>query len=70
MTDTQAILFDLDGTLIDTTNLILRCFDHSWQSVCGLTHSRDALIKTFGMPLGEAMRLLLATSSGRLESLV
>ncbi|HXG94068.1 MAG TPA: HAD-IA family hydrolase [Blastocatellia bacterium] len=62
MTDTQAILFDLDGTLIDTTNLILRCFEHSWQSVCGLTHERTVLIETFGIPLREAMRRLLTAS--------
>ena len=61
---TRAILFDLDGTLIDTTDLILRCFSHSWQSVYGLEHSRDALIATFGIPLREAMRLLLAQSDG------
>lgn len=60
----QAILFDLDGTLIDTTNLILRCFDHSWQTVCGLTHTREALLETFGIPLREAMTRLAAVSSG------
>lgn len=54
-TATRAILFDLDGTLVDTTDLILRCFSHSWQTVCGLEHSRDALIATFGIPLSEAM---------------
>ena len=57
---TQAILFDLDGTLIDTTDLILRCFQHSWGRVCGFNHSREALLKTFGTPLRDAMdRLLL-----------
>lgn len=56
----RAILFDLDGTLIDTTDLILRCFQHSWETVCGFNHSREALIQTFGTPLREAMyRLLL-----------
>ena len=54
-TATRAILFDLDGTLVDTTDLILRCFGHSWQTVCGLEHSREALIATFGIPLSEAM---------------
>ena len=59
---THAILFDLDGTLIDTTDLILRCFHHSWGTVCGLKHSREALVQTFGTPLRAAMnRLLLAS---------
>ena len=58
-TQRRAILFDLDGTLIDTTDLILRCFEHSWQNVCGLEHSRKALIGTFGIPLREAMRRLM-----------
>ena len=60
----HAILFDLDGTLIDTTDLILRCFSHSWQAVYGLEHSRASLIATFGIPLREAMQRLLAQSNG------
>jgi pyrophosphatase PpaX len=64
LTRTQAILFDLDGTLIDTTSLILRCFDHSWQTVCGLKHSREVLIETFGTPLREAMINLAGRSGG------
>lgn len=55
----RAILFDLDGTLIDTTDLILRCFEHAWQNVCGISHSRQALVATFGMPLREAMHRLM-----------
>lgn len=62
--ETRAILFDLDGTLIDTTDLILRCFSHSWRAVYGLEHSRAALIATFGIPLREAMQRLLAQSNG------
>lgn len=57
---TRAILFDLDGTLIDSTDLIFRCFQHSWETVCGFNHSREALLKTFGIPLREAMQRLLA----------
>lgn len=66
-TATRAILFDLDGTLIDTTDLILRCFSHSWRAVAGLEHSREALIATFGIPLREAMRRLLAQSAGNVD---
>ena len=64
----KAILFDLDGTLIDTTDLILRCFDHSWQAVCQIQHSRASLISTFGIPLPEAMRHLLNESNGKAKA--
>jgi pyrophosphatase PpaX len=64
----KAILFDLDGTLIDTTDLILRCFDHSWRAVCQIQHSRASLISTFGIPLPEAMRCLLHASNGKTEA--
>ena len=62
MNKLRAVLFDLDGTLIDTTGLILGCFDHAWQTVCGRSPARDTLIQTFGIPLREAMRRLLALS--------
>ncbi|MFY9609886.1 MAG: HAD hydrolase-like protein [Blastocatellia bacterium] len=58
MTDHRAILFDLDGTLIDTTSLILACFDHSWKTTTGRGHIREPLISTFGMPLRQAVSLL------------
>ncbi len=54
----RAILFDLDGTLINTTELILRCFEHSWEQVCGRTQPKAAVLSTFGMPLADAMRRL------------
>jgi len=60
MTQRPAILFDLDGTLIDTTHLILRCFDSAWQTVCGLTPARQSILETFGIPLKEAMHRLVA----------
>jgi pyrophosphatase PpaX len=60
MKQIKAILFDLDGTLIDTTDLILRCFSHAWQNVCGINHSREDIVATFGIPLRIAMQRLLA----------
>lgn len=57
----KAILFDLDGTLIDTTDLILRCFAHAWQDVCGISHSREDIVATFGIPLRVAMQNLLTS---------
>jgi len=64
---TRAILFDLDGTLLDSTNLILECFKHSWETVCGFNHQREVLLETFGTPLREAMRRLLSLSNGHLS---
>ena len=63
---TRAILFDLDGTLIDSTDLILQCFKYSWERVCGFSHTRDALVSTFGTPLRSAMHRLMdaANTSG------
>ena len=62
---THAILFDLDGTLIDTTDLILQCFQFSWSTVCGFEHSREILIETFGTPLRDAMHRLLGRGDSK-----
>jgi pyrophosphatase PpaX len=58
----KAILFDLDGTLIDTTELILYCFNYSWNSVFGRSQSREAYVATMGLPLPAGMRRLLAAT--------
>jgi len=67
--NTRAILFDLDGTLIDSTDLVLQCFRHSWESVVGFYHSREALLQTFGTPLRAAMHRLLSTSQDASEGM-
>ena len=64
MTDCKAILFDLDGTLIDTTELILYCFNHAWVTICGRTHPPEAFIATMGIPLKNAMHKLLKATDG------
>jgi pyrophosphatase PpaX len=70
VTDQQrAILFDLDGTLIDTTDLIVQCFHFSWNTVCSFNHSREALIKTFGMPLRDAMYQLLTSGEPKSDTI-
>jgi pyrophosphatase PpaX len=52
----DAVLFDLDGTLIDTTDLILMSCAHTFERHVGTTPARDALIATFGRSLPEALR--------------
>lgn len=53
----RLILFDLDGTLIDTTELILASCRHTFERHCpGRCPSRDALIATFGRSLPAVLR--------------
>ena len=64
MIECKAILFDLDGTLIDTTELILYCFNHAWETVCGRTHPAEVFVATMGIPLKVAMHRLLGATDG------
>jgi len=51
------ILFDLDGTLVDTTDLILQSFVHTFDiHAPGRAPSREALIATFGRSLPATLR--------------
>lgn len=51
----KAILFDLDGTLIDTNELIVQSFQHAFREHLNKEISREDVIKTFGEPLRGAM---------------
>lgn len=54
------VLFDLDGTLIDTTDLIYRSYQHAFRTVLGTDMSREELFLGFGRPLPEAFAAVLA----------
>jgi pyrophosphatase PpaX len=56
------LLFDFDGTLVDTTPLILRSFDATWEQVFGFTLEDSHYIKTFGMLLPKALKALIEQS--------
>ncbi len=47
----QAVLFDLDGTLVDSVESIVRSFTHATQSLLGTTVAREAIVATIGRPL-------------------
>jgi pyrophosphatase PpaX len=55
----RVVLFDFDGTLVNTTPLILRCFRATWAQVYGLALEDAEYIRTFGIPLQAAMAHLL-----------
>lgn len=50
--DVRAVLFDLDGTLIDSTELILTSYEHTFrQHLPGRCPDRPALVRTMGRSL-------------------
>ena len=56
MKTAAAVLFDLDGTLIDTTDLILASCQHTFgRHLKGGCPPREALIATFGRSLPESL---------------
>lgn len=49
--EVQGVLFDLDGTLIDTYDLILSSFRHTTQKVLGRDIPDEVLMQKVGQPL-------------------
>lgn len=47
----RAVLFDLDGTLMNTNELIIRSFKHTYQTVLGLDVEEKEICSHFGEPL-------------------
>lgn len=54
----EAVLFDFDGTLVDTAELIFTSFRHTAATVLGRELSRDVLLKNVGMPLKQQMEVI------------
>lgn len=52
----SALLFDLDGTLADTVELILRCYRHTMRVHRGTELADDRWLATLGTPLREQLR--------------
>lgn len=51
----NTILFDVDGTLLDTNNLIIQSFQHTYRTIFNEEKNIDHIIKSFGEPLGKTM---------------
>ena len=62
----RAALFDFDGTLVDTTDLIYQSMRHAAGEVLGREVSREVLMANVGQPLPRQMELLSAEHAGAL----
>jgi len=60
----KALLFDLDGTLINTGPLIVESFRHTAETVLGLDAPPKELIAAVGTPLASQMRGLVERHFG------
>lgn len=52
----DTILFDFDGTLMDTNNIIIESWQHTFRTLEGREESLERLIPTFGEPLERTMK--------------
>ena len=51
----RAVLFDYDGTMVDTNKLIVDSWNHMYREYCGGTLSEDDVKWTFGIPLRDGI---------------
>lgn len=54
----RAVLFDVDGTLIDTAELIADALEYTCRRHLGVTHPREEYFALIGVPAMEQMRIL------------
>lgn len=64
------LLFDLDGTLIDTTELILSCYRRSVSNLVESPPTDEEILKGFGTPLPMQLHRLFPTLRDRTDELV
>src|SRR5438105_1735091 len=57
-TPIRAVLFYLDGTLVDSLDLIVGCYQHATQTLLGYTIAREQVLPTVGRSLPECLDVL------------
>jgi pyrophosphatase PpaX len=60
----RAVVFDLDGTIVDSVELIVVSFQHAIREVLGREAGREEAIANVGRPLKEQMIMLSPDLSG------
>lgn len=51
----KAVMFDFDGTLIDTNSLIIASFKYTYKKHLGIDVPEEDIVKYFGEPLGTTL---------------
>lgn len=64
------LLFDLDGTLVDTTNLILSCYRASINKLVDNPPSDEEILQGFGTPLSQQLYRLFPTLRDRPDEII
>ncbi len=62
--DIKAVLFDLDGTVLDTNELIFSCLDYATNLHRGIGFPRQLLENNVGQPLADLFRLVCEPGDG------
>ena len=55
MSKIKAVLFDFDGTIMDTNTIILKSWKHTFNTVLGRDPVHEEIVATFGEPLEVTM---------------
>jgi phosphoglycolate phosphatase len=63
------VLFDVDGTLVDSQHMIVAAMDRAFASVDLPRPTREATLSVVGLSLAEAATRLLGTADGPVEAL-
>lgn len=59
MTKIKTIMFDFDGTVMDTNKVILQSWQHTFRTFEGRERSEEEIYSTFGEPLSITMKKVL-----------
>ncbi len=55
----NTVLFDFDGTIMNTNELIIQCWQHTFRTVEGRERPVEEIVRTFGEPLMITMEQVL-----------
>lgn len=70
MKDIDCLLFDCDGTLLDTYDIILEAMQYTVNDVLGQNRSDEELMRGVGTPLTDQMRYFLDGDESRVDEVV